>query len=96
MLDDKYHIEEYADVSEHQLDRISGDPRPVALQIRINTQLRNRQCATRKIEQDLCYGPSMCGVVSIIRKDLRHIFDESNNELDVRYGIDLRAKQTLA
>lgn len=39
MLDNKDDIEEYADVSEGKLGWVSGQARPVALQIGVDSQL---------------------------------------------------------
>ena len=83
VLYDEYNIEKDADIPQSQLHWIARYPRPVALQVTIDSQLCNREDATCKVEQDLRNRPAICGVISIICEHLRHVFDKSDQDLDV-------------
>ena len=89
MLHHEYDIEENADVAQCEFDRISRHSGPIMLQIAVDSKLSNRQYSTHEVKEYLVDGPAVRRVVSIVGEDLRHVFDERDEELDVGDGIYL-------
>ena len=83
MLHHENNIEEYRHISQSKLNGISQDAGPIALQTRIDDQLRNGQKTTCKIQQYLPDAPTDSRFPLIVRPYLRHIFYNRHYQLDI-------------
>lgn len=90
MLYDENDIEEYADIAQSQLYWVSGYACPVSLQIAVDSELQDRKDSAYKIEKDALDRPANGRFIVVVRDYLRSIFDESDEELDVGYGVYLQ------
>ena len=82
MLHHENNIEEYRHIPQSELDRIPKNAGPIALQTRVDDQLRNGQNTTCKIQQYLPDAPTDSRFPRIIRPYLRHIFYNRHYQLD--------------
>ena len=83
MLKHKHNIEDNRDVSQRQLDRVSGQPTPILLQVGIDAELRQGKYTAYEVEEDLIYRPPVGGFVAVVCEDLWHVFDEGDDDFDV-------------
>ena len=83
MLHHENNIEEDRHIAQSKLDRIPQDPGPVALQTRIDDQLRNGQNTTYNIQEYLPDAPTHSRFQLVIRPHLRHVFYQRHHQLDI-------------
>lgn len=90
MLGDEDDIEEDADVTEAEFDRVAEDAAgPVLLEGGVEQELHEGEHAAGEVEQDLVDVPADGGASAMVRPDLRHELDHRYEKLDVPDGVDL-------
>ena len=89
MLHHENNIEEDRHIPQSELDRIPKDARPIALQTRIDDQLRNRQKTACKVQQYLPNAPTDSRLPLVIRPRLRHVFHNRHYQLDIPHSRNL-------
>ncbi len=88
VLQDEQHVEEYANLAEAKLDRVTRDAAPVVLEPAVDPLLRDAQHAARQVQQDLPDAPALGALVADVGAQLRRVLDERHDELDVAEGVD--------
>lgn len=80
-------VKHQAAVAEHKLYGVACDAAPVALEITVDTKLRQAQDASNHIEDNLPDAPAARALVTVVCEDLGRIFDQRHQELDVANSI---------
>src|SRR5690348_14865364 len=88
MLGHENQVVEHGYVAQGELDRVAGDAGPVSLDVTVNGLLADAQDAAGEVEQDLQDAPALGGAVAVVDNDLGRVFDERDDQLDVRDGVD--------
>lgn len=89
VLRDENDIEQQTDVCQAKFDRVACQSTPVCLQGTVYQQLDHAQKPAAEIEQLLGNGPPDCGLPLEVGEDLRDIFPDGQDQLNVLDGINL-------
>jgi len=89
MLDDENDIEQQADIRQSELDRVADQSRPIRLQRAVDHQLQQAQNPARGVQENLVDRPAGGRLSPEIRRDLRDVFAEREDQLDVSQGVNL-------
>lgn len=87
VLEHENGVKHQAAVAEHKLYGVACDAAPVALEVAVDTKLRQAQDASNHIEDDLPDAPAARALVTVVGEDLGRIFDQRHQELDVANGV---------
>ena len=88
MLDEEDEIKGDAEVAETEFDRIPGNAGPVPLQAGVEHELGDGEDAAGEIQHDLFDAPTHGGFTLVVDQDLRNVFDDGDDELDVTDRVD--------
>lgn len=87
VLEHENGVKHQAAVAERKLYGVAGDAAPVTLKVAVDTKLRQAQDASHYVEDDLPDAPAARALVMVVGEDLRRIFDQRHQELDVANGV---------
>ncbi len=89
MLRKETNVKEHADVAQSELHRVSYNPRPIMLAIRIDGELTEREHATTEVKQYLVDRPTARRLISMVGEKLWHIFENRYQKLNIGNGVNL-------
>lgn len=87
MLEHEKNVVYHADVAESKLDRVAGDTRPVALEVRVYQKLGNAKHAADEVEQNASDGPTLGAPVAEVGEELGEVLDDGDEQFDVGDGV---------
>jgi hypothetical protein len=88
VLDNKGNVVDDADVAEGELDGVTGNAAPVALDVAVDGLLGDAEDSACNVKQDSPDTPAVGALVAPVDDELRGVLDEGDDDLDVADGVD--------